>query len=75
MEGMREARPVRKAKLAEAIKRKRFSLSALKMTEDKVPSSLRERHSASIQRVAEELQRLDEEFHELNVQQIREELG
>jgi hypothetical protein len=35
MEEMREARAVRRAKLAKAIKRKRFSLSALKMTEDK----------------------------------------
>jgi hypothetical protein len=69
-----ESRQVRRAKLAEAIKHKRHSLYVLKITEGKVPSSLRERHAASIQRIAEELKQLEVEFHELNVQQIREEL-
>lgn len=70
-----KGRSVRRAKLAEEIKRKRFSLNALKMTDGKVPSSVRDRVAASILKVAEELQKLEKEFHELNVQQIREELG
>jgi len=75
MEETRKARSVRRAKLAEEIKRKRFSLNALRMTEGKMPSSVGEVHAASIQEVSEELEKLEQEFHELNVQQIQEEMG
>jgi predicted nuclease with TOPRIM domain len=74
MEEMQESRQVCRAKLAETIKRKRHSLYALKITEGKVPSSMKERHATSIQRITEELQKLEQDFHELNVQQIREKL-
>lgn len=75
MEEKQESRQVRRAKLAEAIKHKRQTLYVLKITEGKLPSSLRERHAASIQRITEELKQLETDFHELNVQQIREELN
>ena len=74
MEEMEESRQVRRAKLAETIQRKRHSLYVLKITEGKVPSSMKERHGTSIQRITEEIQKLEEDFHKLNVQQIREEL-
>jgi hypothetical protein len=75
MDEVGKDRSVRRARLAEEISRKRFSLNALKLTERKVPSSVSAVHAAAIQKVAEGLEKLEEEFHELNVQQIREELG
>ena len=75
MEETGKGRSARRAMLAKEIKRKRFSLNALKMTEGKISSSVKEVHAAAIQKVADELERLEEEFHELNVQQIRKELG
>lgn len=74
MEEMEESREVRRAELAETIQRKRHSLYVLKITEGRVPSSMKERHATSIQRITEELHKLEKDFYELNVQQIREEL-
>jgi hypothetical protein len=44
------------------------------VTQDKLPTGLRERHASLIQEITEELLKMEVEFHELNVQQIREEL-
>jgi hypothetical protein len=70
---MQESRQFRRAKLAEAIRRHRHSLHVLKITEDKVPLSVRERHASLIQQTTEELHQMEVEYHDLNVQQIREE--
>jgi hypothetical protein len=72
---MQKSRQVRRAKLAEGIARKRRLLYTMKIvTQDKLPTGLRERHASLIQEMTEELQKMEVEFHELNVQQIREEL-
>jgi hypothetical protein len=72
---MQKSRQLRRAKLAEEIARKRRLLYAMKIvTQDKLPTGLRERHASLIQEMTEELQKMEVEFHELNVQQIREEL-
>jgi len=67
------SRQLRRAELAEAIKRGRQSLHLLKTAEDKMPASLRERHASQIQKIAEELRQMEVEYHDLNVQQVREE--
>jgi hypothetical protein len=57
-----------------SLRRKRRSLYAMKIaTQCKLPMGLRERHASLIQEMTEELQIMEAEFHELNVQQIREE--
>jgi hypothetical protein len=72
---MQRSRQVRRAKHAEEIARKRRSLYAMKIvTQDKLPTGLRERHASLIQEMTGELHKMEVEFHELNVQQIREEL-
>jgi len=43
--------------------------------EGRRPLSVRERYARRIQEIEDELQRMEGEFHELNVQQIREELS
>jgi hypothetical protein len=43
-------------------------------TQDRLPSPVRERHASLIQQMTEELQKMEAEYHELNVEQIREEL-
>ena len=72
---MQESRQLRRAKLAEEIKRRRQSLYVMKITQNNVPLSVRERHARRIQEIEDELQQMEGEFHELNVQQIREELS
>jgi hypothetical protein len=72
---MEESRQLRRAELAEGIKRQRELLHILKITKDSVPFSVRERHARCIQEIEDELQRMEGEFHELNVQQIREKAG
>jgi hypothetical protein len=69
-----ESRQSRIAKLAPEIARKRRKLSIMKIAHDKVPPYMRERHGNQIQQISEELQKLEAEFHNLNVEQIREEL-
>jgi hypothetical protein len=72
---MQESRQVRRAKLAEGIARKRHLLYTMKIVpQDKLSTGLRERHATLIQEMTEELQKMEVEFHELNVQQISEEL-
>ena len=70
---MQESRQVRRGRLAEEIARKRHSLYLMKMAQGSLPSTMRERH-ASRGEMTEELQKMKAEYHELNVQQIREEL-
>ena len=40
----------------------------------KFPSSVGERHATIIREMSEELQKMEAEYHGLNVEQIREEL-
>jgi hypothetical protein len=72
---MQESRKLRRAELAEEIKRRRERLYVMKIAKDRVPLSVRERYARRIQEIEDELQRMEGEFHELNVQQIREELS
>jgi len=71
---MQESRQLRRAQLAEAIKRQRHLLHVMTLAKDKVPESLKDRHIGSIQEITKKLHEMEVEFHELNVQQIREEL-
>jgi hypothetical protein len=71
---MQESRQVRRGKLAQEIARKRSSLSVMKFAQDRLPSPVRERHASLIQQMTEELQKMEAEYHALNIEQIREEL-
>jgi hypothetical protein len=46
----------------------------MKIAQNGLPASVRERHASLIQQMTEELQKMEAEYHELNVEQIREEL-
>jgi hypothetical protein len=70
---MQESRQIRRANLARSIKRRRDLLHVLEITWEKLPSSAKERHARMIPRVREELRKMEIEYHDLNVQQIREE--
>jgi hypothetical protein len=71
---MQESRQVRRGRLAEEIARKRHSLYSMKMAQGSLPPTMRERHASRVREMTEELQKMEAEYHELNVQQIREEL-
>lgn len=71
---MQESRQARRGRLAQEIVRKRSSLSVMKFAQDRLPSPVKERHASLIQQMTEELQKMETEYHELNVEQIREEL-
>jgi hypothetical protein len=71
---MQESRQVRRGRLAQEIARKRHSLYVMKISQNVLPSPMRERCASPIQTVTEELQKMEAEYHELNVRQIREEL-
>lgn len=71
---MQESRQLRRAQLAESIQRQRHSLHMMKLVEDKAPDSVKERHTGRIQEITKQLHEMEIEYHELNVQQIREEL-
>ena len=71
---MQESRQVRRGKLAQEIARKRSSQSVMMFTQDRLPSPVRERRASLIQQMTKELQKMEAEYHELNVEQIREEL-
>ena len=71
---MQESRQFRRGRLAEEIARKRQSLSTMKITQDRLPSPVRERRANLIQQMTEELEKMEAEYHKLNVEQIREEL-
>jgi uncharacterized protein with GYD domain len=45
----------------------------MKLVEDKAPKSIKDGHTGRIQEIRKELNEMEVEFHELNVQQIREE--
>jgi hypothetical protein len=70
---MQESRELRRGRLAEEIARKRRSLSVM-IVPDGLPSPARERRVRLIEQMTEELQKMEAEYHELNVEQIREEL-
>jgi hypothetical protein len=71
---MQQSRQVRRGKLAQEVARKRHSLCVMRIAQDGLPSPMRERHVSLIQAMTEELQKMEAEYHELNVQQIRDEL-
>ena len=73
---MQESRQARIGKLAQDIARKRRSLWEMKFMQKKLkfPSSIGERHATIIREMSEELQKVEAEYHDLNVEQIREEL-
>ena len=72
---MPESRQVRRGKLAREIAHKRRLLWVMKIAQDKLPLYLSERHASRIREMGEELQKMEDEFHELNVQQIRDEMN
>ena len=72
---MQENRQRRRAELAQEIPRTRSSLSMMKFAQDRLPSPRKERHATLIQQWTEELQKMEAEYHELNVELIREELS
>jgi hypothetical protein len=69
---MQERRQLRRSKLAEGIRRRRHLLSALAALK-KTPMSVEIRAESHIQEISDELRKMEDELHELNVQQIREE--
>lgn len=71
---MQEDRQLRRAKLAQEIPRRRDSLSVMKFAQDRLPSPIRERRATLIQQWTEELEKMEAEYHELNVELIREQL-
>jgi hypothetical protein len=72
---MNESRQIRRAKLAEQVKRYRRLLSAMRLAEERGASSMNESIAGRIQAISDELRKMEEELHELNVQQIRDELS
>ena len=71
---VKDSRQLRRGRLAQEIARRRRSLSVMKITEDLLPPSVRERRANVIQQMAAEPERMEAEYHELNVEQIHEEL-
>jgi len=71
---MQESHQVRRGKLAQEIARTRRKLEAMKIAQNVVPSSVKERHAALIQTVTGELEKMEAEYHQLNVEQIHDEL-
>ena len=69
---MQEDCKLHRAKLAQEIPRKRNSLSMMKFVQDRLPSSIRERRATLIQQLTQELEKMEAEYHELNVELIRE---
>jgi len=70
-----ESRQLRRAKLTEAVRRHRGVLRTMKYAEERAPLAMKEGIASRIQEIAEELRRMESELHDLNVQQIREELA
>lgn len=71
---MQESRQARIGKLAQEIARERRSLWEMKFMQEKFASSVGEKHATIIREMSEELQKMEAEYHDLNVEQIREEL-
>lgn len=73
---MHESRQLRRAKLTEGVRRHRRLLSAMRLADDRASSlSVKDRVASRIQEISGELRKMEGELHELNVQQIREELS
>jgi len=72
---MQESRQVRRAKLTHDVRRQRELLWVMNIAVDKAPLAMKERLATRIQKAEEELRKMENELHELNVQQIHEELA
>ena len=72
---MMESRQSRIARLREIVSGTRSALEILKLANRNAPERMRDSFVAKIGKVERELQELESELHELNVQQIRHELG
>jgi hypothetical protein len=72
---MENARPFRRAKLAAEIQRRRHSLSAMRFAQENSTSATKEHFTQRLQELSEELERMEREYHALNVEQIRDELA
>ena len=72
---MPESRQVQIAKLREAVRQKRSRLEELKFVGRHPPKAMNEGIAAHISELEAELQQLENELHDLNVEQIRHELG
>lgn len=76
---MEQNRQLRRAQLAEEIRRHRRSLDLAKIAQARLPSSapasVKDQITAHVQKISEDLHKMEAELHELNVQQIREELS
>jgi hypothetical protein len=70
-----ESRQLRRAKLTEGIKRHRRSLYVMRIAEDQAPLSAKDKLASRVQEIADELHKMENELHELKLQQIREELS
>jgi len=72
---MQESRQLRRAKLTEAVIRHRRLLRTMKFAAESAPLSIKEKVTSRIREITEELRRMENELHDLSVQQIREELS
>ena len=72
---MEESRTVRRVKLAETIDRQRCTLATMRFVAEKAPTEEIKKYSSErIRALEQELARMESEYRELNVQQIRDEL-
>ena len=70
---MQEDRRRRRAELAHELPRRREHISVMKLVRDRrPPSPMKERLTTLIEQWAEELHKMEAEYHELNVELIRE---
>jgi len=72
---MENSRTLRRAELAAEIQRHRQSLSAMRFAQEISTSATKERFTQRLQELSQELERMEREYHTLNVEQIREELA
>ena len=71
---MEESRSLRRAKLHTAIERHRRGLYVAKIAQDRAPATLKKELADRIRQMTAELKEMEDELHELNVQQIREDV-
>jgi hypothetical protein len=62
---MQESRQLRRAQRAEAIKRQQHLLYVMKLAEDKVPKSIKDRHTGRIQEITKDLHEWKSSFTSL----------
>ena len=72
---MENSRTLRRAELAAEIQRHRQSLLVMRIAQENSTSASQERFTQRLQQLSEELERMEPEYHTLNVQQTREELA